>query len=107
MSSSGPRKRCAFCGHFPLEPLAKFDISRVKTGPTVDSYTPTNRTWGLLAPEAVLTRILVSWAGVLFWDAWKVRRKRAKIARAQREILPRNPDALVCGACGETLEIIE
>ena len=86
-----------------MYPLERFLESDVNESPTIDTVVP-NKFFARFFPGWSFIVMVTSFFGHLFYGKARVAQGRAKIRRARAEILPRNPEAVVCPQCYEVLE---
>ena len=94
---------CPACEHGTMFPLVRFFESDVNENPTADAIMP-NKMGARLFPGLSFVVMMVSWIGNLTWDKNRVMRGRLKVRKARTEVLPHNPQAVICPNCYEVLE---
>ena len=96
---------CPHCQHGSMFALARFYETDVNENPTADAIMPNK--WGArFFPGLSFAIMMVSWIANLTWDKGRVARGRAKVRKARAEVLPHNPQAVICPNCYEVLERI-
>lgn len=94
---------CPHCEHGSMFPLVRFYESDVNENPTADAIMH-SKMGARLFPGLSFAIMMVSWIGNLTWDRGRVARGCAKVRRARAEVLPHNPQAVICPNCYEVLE---
>ena len=96
---------CPNCEHGSMFPLVRFYETDVHDNPTADAIMP-NKMGARLFPGISFAIMMISWIGGLTWDKNRVARGRIKVRKARAEVLPHNPQAVICPNCYEVLERI-
>ena len=96
---------CPACEHGSMFPLVRFFESDVNENPTADAIMP-SKMGARLFPGLSFAIMMISWIGGITWDKNRVARGRIKVRRARAEVLPHNPQAVICPNCYEVLERI-
>lgn len=94
---------CPNCEHGSMFPLVRFFETDVNENPTADAIMP-NKMGAQLFPGLSFAIMMISWIGGMTWDKNRVVRGRIMVRKARAEVLPHNPQAVICPKCFEVLE---